>query len=95
MGGEIHVRSKLSRNVAVSAVVGSFNYFFLGEVGGDNIWVGYGSAGLMVRLGSLLIYFLFSAIISSSIFVSLSVTNQGKVIIIISTYQLFYLESSH
>ena len=54
MGGEIRVRSKLEREAAVTAVVVWLNCFFLGDVGGDDIWVGCGGAGSMVRLGSLL-----------------------------------------
>ena len=62
-----------------SVVVTWLNCFFLGEVRGDNIWVGCGGAGSMVRLSSLLFSFLFGAVICISIFMPSSVTNQGKV----------------
>ena len=48
MGGEIHVRSKPRRDAVVGAVVVWLNCFFLGEVGGDNIWVGCDGAGSMI-----------------------------------------------
>ena len=45
MGGELHVRLKLRRDDDVSAVVVQLNRFFLGEVGGDNSWVGVAVLG--------------------------------------------------
>jgi hypothetical protein len=79
IGEVIHARSMLCCNVDASAVVGCFVSFFLGEIGGDCIWVGYGGAGLMAQLGSLLIHLVLGAAISRSVYVPLGLSKQREV----------------